>query len=338
MSDYDYINEHMGGFDSDGLPNFLSHIGESGMDGYGDVDYAYFHADAEAIDVLIFSIRMVNEAVKLLPYKINDKKGFGIDYDNIGIDNIKFQFHELVGLSDAWKDILGTFEKAADLRILGSNNIPTDYFIFIHPKKYQLKIKYVGKHDKESDEVEFYISPDPEIDEEKWNSGAYSALKSFLSILSDGYFFRSIERLTAEEYNNRFSHALKIKDIYLELERVNHTGDNKTIKELLMNLVTEKLRFYNNNIHKYNIAIEVSDKGNPMPTFRIKPENCEGYYIFEINKKGKIITRYFLTEEELKEKYSLIDGEYLVPSLDFVRAEKIDSIELGHSQNHTSLL
>lgn len=48
-SDWDYINEHMGGHDEDGLPNFMSEPGFSD-DSYEPKDYDYFETFQEAID------------------------------------------------------------------------------------------------------------------------------------------------------------------------------------------------------------------------------------------------------------------------------------------------
>ena len=48
-SDWDYINEHMGGHDEDGLPNFMSEPGFSDDSYYEKKDLDYFETFQEAM-------------------------------------------------------------------------------------------------------------------------------------------------------------------------------------------------------------------------------------------------------------------------------------------------
>ena len=51
MRDWDYINEHMGGHDEDGLPNFMSKPGfadDSDYEDYEDYESDYFDTFEEA--------------------------------------------------------------------------------------------------------------------------------------------------------------------------------------------------------------------------------------------------------------------------------------------------
>jgi len=145
MSDTDYINDHMGGFDSDGLPNFLSSgSGKGGWDGYGDVDYAFYHSDERGLRALLYAIIMTHKAVKLLPYKINDKT------HRKEKSEPRFQHPELVGIADGWSDIYDVFKMARDKLLAGTRyNLSKDYFIFIHPEQdiynlYILSKVYIG--------------------------------------------------------------------------------------------------------------------------------------------------------------------------------------------------
>jgi hypothetical protein len=55
-SDWDYINEHMGGHDEDGLPNFMRSFG-FGEKFKNDIDYFDFQSTTESVDYKSLSIK-----------------------------------------------------------------------------------------------------------------------------------------------------------------------------------------------------------------------------------------------------------------------------------------
>lgn len=324
MSDTDYINEHMGGFDSDGLPNFLSTgSGEGGMDGYGDVDYAFYHSNARGLFSLLFAIQMTREAVKLLPYYLDD------DHP----DGMAAYSPKLVGIADGWNDIYNVFREAQNL-LLGAKVNHSDYFIFIHPEKEILEVTCIGKQESKSkpSTVELHISPPPEVDANKWHLGLVSALDTFNENFN-GYYNGSVSRLTKDQFDAYLTHKIAIRDIHLELEYLNKLDDdsdinNKLIKDKIIELVTEMEHFGSPrhkraNMDEIKILVEISTKDNLMPTFEIKPSDCKVYNLYEVNLKGDIISLHWMSNETLKEKYSLADGMYLVPLLDLIKARKL---------------
>lgn len=333
MSDTDYINDHMGGFGDDGLPNFLSDIGEGGMDGYGDVDYAYYHLDERALKTVLFAVRMTLTAVETLPYSINDKTDFNEKSDP------KFQYAELIGIADCWQNISNNLETIIDLPLLPRANIPEDYYIFIHPKKEVLNVTFTGKkHNKnEPSTVEFSINPESGIDEDEWRFGVYSALSDFNKILEGYPYYSNVKRLTKEQFDAYLAHKITIRDIYFELDYLNKLDDvnvikDKLIKDKLVNLVTEMERFPSpsykrENMDEIKILVEIPTKDNPMPTFKIEPSEGVVYKLYEMSPNGDVISLHSLMNKTLKEGYSLIDGMYSVPLLDLVKTSKINSLK-----------
>jgi hypothetical protein len=313
MSDTDYINDHMGGFDSDGLPNFLSSgSGKGGMDGYGDVDYAFYHSDARGLNSILYAITMTLEAVKLLPYTINDKTHWKEKNEP------RFQHPELVGIADGWSDIYDVFKMARDKLLAGTRyNLSKDYFIFIHPEKGILEVTFIGKQESrdESTTVELYMEPDPEVDADKWRFGLISALQAFDDTLKKGHYNNSFSRLTKDQFDTYLAHKIAIRDIHLELEYLNKSDDvdvikDKLIKDKLVNLVTETARICSSTyapekMDGIKILVEISTKDNLMPTFKIEPSDCELYHLYEVSLKGDIISLHWMINETLKEKYLL---------------------------------
>ncbi len=309
MSDTDYINDHMGGFDSDGLPNFLSTgSGKGGMDGYGDVDYAFYHSDTRGLNSLLYAIQMTREAVKLLPYYLNDEKP----------DDLTAVSPVLEGTADGWNEIYDIFSRARHGK---------DCFIQIHPEKEVLDVT------DESLTVELYIKPtNPVVDLDKWHFGLVNALRVFNAMLKKSYYNGSLSRLTKDQFDAYLTHKIAIRDIHLELEYLNKLDDdsdinNKLIKDKIIELVTEMEHFGSPghkraNMDEIKILVEISTKDNLMPTFEIKPSDCKVYNLYEVNLKGDIISLHWMSNETLKEKYSLVDGLYLVPLLDLIKARK----------------
>jgi hypothetical protein len=328
MSDTDYINDHMGGFDSDGLPNFLSTgNGKGGWDGYGDVNYAFYHLDRRRLDNILHAIKMAHKAVEMLPYYVDD--------DNP--DDLTAYSPELVGIAYGWKGIHDIFRQANDVS-LASGRIDyfiKDYFIFIHPEKEVLDVTFVREREfkDKSSTVGLYIKPDPEVDADKWHFGLVSALQKFKVALA---FYR-LDRLTKDQFDAYLTHKISIRDIHLELEYLNKLDDgsdinNKLIKDKIIELVTEMEHFgspgYERaNMDEIKILVEISTKDNLMPTFKIEPSDCETYHLYEISPKGDIISFHIMSSEVLKEKYSLVDGIYSVPLLDLIMASKLSDFK-----------
>ena len=327
MSDTDYINDHMGGFGDDGLPNFLSYgSGKGGMDGYGDVDYAFYHSDIRGLNSILYAICMTLEAVKYLPYTINDKTDF-VEIKN----NPECQNSELVGIADGWQEIYDIFREA-------ESNFPEDYFIFIHPKKEILEVTFIGKEcpNNKPSTVELYRKPDFVSDEKKWHFGLVSALETFNEILElrQHYNF-SVSRLKKDQFDTYLAHKIAIRDIHLELEYLNKTDDesdirDKLIKDKLVALVIERARISRHTyapakVDGIKILVEISTKDNLMPTFKIKPSDGVTFHLYEVSPKGDIISLHWMRNETLKEKYSLVDGAYSVPLLDLIKSKKYGS-------------
>jgi hypothetical protein len=308
MSDTDYINDHMGGF--------------------GDVDYAFYHSDERGLDKILYAITMTLEAVKLLPYTINDKTHWKEKIEP------RFQHPELVGIADGWSDIYDVFKTASDTLIEATrDNRAKDYFIFIHPEKGILEVTFIGKQESrdESTSVELYMEPDPEVDADKWRFGLISALSEFNTILKDGYDNYSVERFTKEEFYDFLSHKITIRDIRLELENLYLFKDEIATKGKIVELVTEMARFHEPshipvNMDRIKILVEVSTKDNLMPIFEIEPSDGVVFHLYEVSLKGDIISLHWMRNETLKEKYSLVDGTYSVPLLDLIKSRKLSSI------------
>lgn len=335
MSDTDYINDHMGGFDDDGLPSFLSSgSGEGGLDGYGDVDYAFYHSDARGLNSILYAIKMTLEAVKLLPYTINDKTHWKEKGER------RFQHPELVGIADGWSDIYDVFKKADNKLLAGTRyNLPKDYFIFIHPEKGVLQVIFIGKQESrdESATIELHVEQDPGVDPGKWRFGLISALRAFNDTLEEGYYIGSLSRLTKDQFYTYLAHKNSIRDIHLELEYLSKSDDvgvvkDKLIKDKLVNLVTEMERFVGPThkrakMDEIKILVEISTKDNLMPTFKIDPSDGVVYHLYEVSLKGAIISLHWMTNEALKEKYSLVDGVYSVPLLDLIKISKVSDMK-----------
>ncbi|MBT4681127.1 MAG: hypothetical protein HOB74_03590 [Candidatus Pacebacteria bacterium] len=327
MSDTDYINDHMGGFDSDGLPSFLSSgSGTGGMDGYGDVNYAFYHSDSRGLNSLLYAIRMAREAVKLLPYYLDD--------DNP--DDLTAYSPELEGTADGWNEIYDIFSQARDASLASGRK---DYFICIYPEKEVLDVTFVRELEfkDESSTVGLYIKPtNPEVDLDKWHFGLVSALEVFNNMLKHSYHNGSLSRLTVDQFDAYLAHKIAIRNIHLELEYLNKSDDigaikDKLIKDKLIELVTEMERFgsptYKRaNMDEIKILVEMPTKDNLMPTFKIEPRDCETYQLYEMSLKGDVISLHWMTNETLKEKYSLVDGTYSVPLLDLIKSRKLSSI------------
>jgi hypothetical protein len=335
MSDTDYINDHMGGFDSDGLPNFLSYgSGKGGMDGYGDVDYAFYHSDERGLGNILYAITMTLEAVKLLPYTINDKTHWKEKSER------RYQHPELVGIADGWSDIYDVFRIARDKLLAGTRyNLSKDYFIFIHPEKGILEVTFIGKQESrdESTSVELYMEPDPLVDADKWRFGLISALQAFDDTLKKGYYNGSLSRLTKDQFDAYLTHKIAIRDIRLELEYLNELDDdsdinNKLIKDKIIELVTEMERFGSPTykrakMDEIKILVEIPTKDDLMPIFEIIPSECGVYNLYEMSPKGDVVSLHWMPNETLKEKYSLVNGAYSVPLLDLIKARKLSHFE-----------
>jgi len=275
---------------------------------------------------------MTLEAVKLLPYTINDKT-----YRKEKSEP-RFQHPELVGIADGWSEIYDVFQMA-DNKLLAGYNLPKDYFIFIHPEKGILEVTFIGKQESrdESTSVELYMEPDPEVDADKWRFGLISALQAFDDTLKKGHYNNSFSRLTKDQFDTYLAHKIAIRDIHLELEYLNKSDDvdvikDKLIKDKLVNLVTETARICSSTyapekMDGIKILVEISTKDNLMPTFKIKPSDGVTFHLYEVSPKGDIISLHWMRNETLKEKYSLVDGAYSVPLLDLIKARKLSHFE-----------
>jgi len=327
MSDTDYINDHMGGFDDDGLPNFLSSgDGKGGMDGYGDVDYSFYHIDRKGILSILYAIRMTYEAVKTLPYISSGKTSFRDKCD------LRFQNPQILGVSDGWDEIHNVFEM-----LLDCTDISADYFVFIQPDKGVLNVSFVDKNTtkERSSIVEFHKSPESGVDESEWRFGVHSALGKFETMLKTSSLFST--RLTKEQFLEYLAHRVAVRDILLEIEYLNESEDKKNIndrivKGKLFDLVTEMESFGSpsykrTNLDEIKILVEISTKDNLMPTFKIEPSKCRVYNLYEMSPRGDVISLHFMSNKTLKEKYSLVDGIYSVPLLDLIKVRKIADFE-----------
>jgi hypothetical protein len=75
------------------------------------------------------------------------------------------------------------------------------------------------------------------------------------------------------------------------------------------------------------ILVEIPNKDNLNPTFKIEPSKCRVYNLYEMSPKGDVISLHWMPNETLKEKYSLVDGIYSVPLLDLIKASKLSDFE-----------
>jgi len=311
MSDTDYINDHMGGFDSDGLPNFMNAPGFDD-DGYGNVDYAFYHSNRKGFRSLLFAVEMTLEAVQLLPYYLDDNAP----------DGQSAYSPELVGIADGWREIHTV------LRWVAHHH--EDYFIFIHPEKEILQVFAVGN--KQPDQ-QFQPQPFEVSNEKEWHYGIISALTNFNKIFKkNASSLWDLNRLTKNQFIDYQNHKILISAICLELENLNQLGDKGAIKNKLIGLVTEYSKWGVTEYSGYTemevsmegvkTLVEISTKDNLMPTFKIEPSDCETYRLYEVSLKGDIISLHSITNEELKDKYQLVDGAYSVPLLDLVTSEK----------------
>jgi hypothetical protein len=309
MSDTDYINDHMGGFDSDGLPNFMNAPGFSD-DGYGNTDYACYYLNNLGMGNIRELAYVVEEAVKLLPWVAEEG---GTDQNSM-----------LFGVADGWRGIHDVMQEA-------SNTCTKDYFIFIDPKEEVLILVSVGH----SSDYEFRISAKPfEIkDEVEWGRGyreALTTLNKGIERMGMGVD-RAIQRLILSQQLAYLKHKRAIRDIRSELEDIKESGDKDATKLKLVELITETSRMDETctevNMEGVDILVEISTKDNLMPTFKIEPSDCEIYHLYEVSLKGDIISLHWMPNETLKEKYSLVNGAYSVPLLDLIKARKLSHFE-----------
>lgn len=195
MSDTDYINENMGGFSDDGLPNFLNSVNDKGgRDGYGDVDYAFYYLDRKSFHNTLYAVTMTLKAVNLLPYLLGENPDF------------KEGRSELQGVVDGWNEIYDTLNVVEE-------SFPEYCFIFIHPQEEILEVTFIKTLENKASTEKLYIKPDSESNESKWHFGLFSSLKRFSETLEEGYYNPSINRLTKDQFDTYIAHKVAMKGV-----------------------------------------------------------------------------------------------------------------------------
>ena len=327
MSDWDYINEHMGGHDEDGLPNFMSE--ENFSDEFREKGFYYLNH--EVLAELFRSSYMTAKSVSTIPFDPFAEFGssaFSGQKQFCSLEE-KERTSYLHGVSDGWQKINRVLHSTRERIISSQTTFDNSCFLRIFPAEGHLSIVYLLRH---SLEVEVQrLDADPPYDikelhdkqcEVEWSNGFKGALKDFFEHLETFPFFYN-SRIPERYVNEFWKHKVIINRAIIELQPLINSEDNDAKKSKLIAIAKEHLCWddRNNKPILFNdkntmILAELKSNDSATPTmFKFEPGDFSEYLLFEISHMNGVvgsISKRQLTSKSLKQNFSHVNGMYSI--------------------------
>lgn len=325
MGDWDYINDHMGGFDEDGLPNFMNspHFLRKDSQSCDYTPEFYFSDESLRAEFLkVVSVLRKEIFYALTQLMENPSKSW----------KPKNAYKEPFSLLYARYNILDAIEDA--LYINNPIRKAEFFAVFIHPEKHLLTIftsgesRYgeSGKYSSKKEDVHISrdVNQDIEISDRMWDSEIESIFSLLQSTLLHKHQLDNFGEKDFKFYIEQSESAAKTRNKILELLKSTDNdieNTKKTLKDSLTNLskARQMLAQFSGSLSfqesRCETIVAVPSVKNPMSIFQIDTkDNKADYMLYELDLTGEQISRHHINLGGIKKLGSTEDGvTYTIP-------------------------
>jgi len=303
MSGWDFINDEMGGWDEDGLPNFQKDPNFY-SDGYGNTNYAYFYCN-------YLEFRNFHTAVGLA------LNAYPYAEDIEGQDN----FNKRISYEkDCWIEIERIISLSSSESFCGQ-----DFFIYINPELIKLVISSMKDGKVSHFNLELDINEYRDEKEVEKMTPFYRSVLTNLkeSLCEDGIPNISqhfLKRLNRNHFRTLYLHKNEVHKLLKELKKLEK--DNSSSADLRSKVIEIIEKDYliecigPNWVKEYDsskvaLYIEFKDK-NKFVEFKVKNEDNKEFHLFVANEDGTYSRSIFNSYRFLEANFPLQDGYFVV--------------------------